>query len=371
MSAPRKFKRTIEGAFERITLNGVDMNYVEAYDHFDQLQMRRRRDETWKKELHDVFLQLTILGGKSITASTSGTTGPPKYLRISRRDLVNSARLTAEAFDLHEGDRALLCLPCEYIAGKMMLVRAMALGLDLHVIDPRGAVLDNLNVPDRFRFTAMVPLQLHRAIQEDRARVERQFDTILLGGGPVSQALEEDLQGLKTAVFHGYGSTETVTHVALRLVNGPQPEADHQAIGRVRFSQDDRGCLVVDTPHLSKKRHVTNDLVELIDDRHFRWLGRMDNVILSGGKKFYPEQMEKLTAGAVAFPHYFTPVPDDRLGQAVAMVLETERSPEEVVDEVVGAVMKLLPEHQWPRRIVALRTFPRTRSGKIIRQRLA
>lgn len=371
MSATRKFKRTIEEAFEWLTLDGVEMDYIKAYSYFDDLQLRKKDGETWKKDLFDVVFELTILGGKSIVASTSGTTGPPKYMRISRRDLVNSARLTAEAFDLHEGDRALLCLPCEYIAGKMMVVRAFALGLDLHVIDPRGSVLDNLKVPDRFRFAAMVPLQLHRAIQEDRARVERQFDTILLGGGPVSQALEEDLQDLGTAVFQGYGSTETVTHVALRRLNGPQPDEGYHAIGRVHFSRDARGCLVVQTPHLTKKEHVTNDLVDLVDDRHFHWLGRIDNVILSGGKKFYPEQMERQTAGVVPYAHYFTPIPDDRLGQAVAMVLETEQAPEEVIQEVVDAVMKVLPQHQWPRRMVALRTFPRTRSGKIIRQRLA
>lgn len=369
MSTPRKFKRTIERAFKRITLDGADMHYVDAYDRFNAWRKHMRRDETWKKDLHDLFFELTLMDAKSIGATTSGTTGPPKHLRIARRDLVNSARLTAEAFDLHEGDRALLCLPCQYIAGKMMLVRAMALGLDLHVIDPRGSVLENLKVPDRFRFTAMVPLQLHRAVQEDRERVKRQFDTILLGGGPVSQALEEDVQGLGTAVFHGYGSTETVTHVALRRLNGAKPDAHYRAIGRVYFSKDPRGCLVVHTPHLTRKEHITNDLVELEDDRHFRWLGRIDNVILSGGKKFYPEQMEKLTGGVVPYPHYFMPVPDDLLGEAVAMVLETEHPPEEVIQEVVDAVIKVLPEHQWPRRMVALRKFKRTPSGKVIRER--
>ena len=304
-----------------------------------------------------------------VARTSEADTGTPTNMRIPRRDLVNSARLTAQAFDLHEGDRALLCLPCAYIAGKMMLIRAMALSLDLHVMDPRGSVLDNLgDVKDRFRFTAMVPLQLHRAIQEDRARVESQFETILLGGGPVSAALEEDLQGLRTAVFQGYGSTETVTHAALRRLNGPASSEVYHAIGSVSFNSDERGCLVVRTPHLKTKQHVTNDLVDLIDDTHFHWLGRIDNVILSGGKKIFPEQLEAKTAGVIPFPHFFMAFPDDRLGEAVALVLETDRGSEEILDEVLQALFSVLSEHELPRRVTALRSFLRTGSGKVVRR---
>jgi len=364
----RKYARTIDEAFHWLTLDGKLMSGIAALAHFDRLASSRKKDEEWKKAFRDVLFQLAI-GGRSITASTSGTTGPPKRMTIPRRDLVNSARATADAFQLQEGDRTLLCLPCEYIAGKMMLVRAMALGLDLHVIDPRGSVLDNLGTnTDRFRFTAMVPLQLHRAFQEDRTRVEEQFDTILLGGGPVSAALEEDLQGLRTAVYQGYGSTETVTHVAVRRINGHTHSDQYSAIGRVRFSADERGCLVVHAPHLKRKEHITNDLVELVDGTHFRWLGRIDNVILSGGKKIYPEQLEAKTAGVIPYPHFFVAFPDDRLGEAVALVLETDRASEEVLDEVLTALFSVLSEHELPRRVTALRSFLRTRSGKVVRR---
>ena len=369
MTTRRKHARTIEHAFGSLTLDGRTLTRMEVYTHFDRLRKKRLKAEVWKEEIHQLVMELTLLSGNFISASTSGTTGPPKVIRIPRRDLVNSARLTAEAFDLHEGDRVLLCLPCAYIAGKMMLVRAMALGLDLHVMDPHGSVLDNLGeLKDRFCFTAMVPLQLHRAIQEDRDRVDKQFGTILLGGGPVSAALEEDLQGLRTVVYQGYGSTETVTHVALRRVNGPERSDHYHAIGQVSFSSDERGCVVVHTPHLRTKEHVTNDLVQLIDDRHFRWLGRIDNVILSGGKKIYPEQLEAKTAGIIPWPHYFTSFPDDRLGEAVAMVLETDQRPEDVLEEVLPALIKVLDVHELPRRVTALRSFLRTRSGKLKRR---
>ena len=368
MSAKRTYARTIERAFDSLKLDGVQLGRLEAWAHFERWEKRRQKTETWKTDLKDLMLELTLLGGNAIGATTSGTTGPPKHMRIPRRDLVNSARLSADAFGLGEDDRVLLCLPCAYIAGKMMVVRAMALGLDLHIIDPRGSVLDNLGgCRDRFRFTAMVPLQLHRAIQEDKARVEEQFHTILLGGGPVSEVLEEDLQGLKTEVFQGYGSTETVTHVALRKVNGAGRSRMYGALGKVTFAQGEDNCLLVSTPHLSRKQHRTNDLVELRDDRHFQWLGRIDNVILSGGKKIFPESLETRTAGLIPYPHFFMAFPEPALGEAVMLVLETDEGPE-MIHNVLDKLLTVLEIHEMPRRVTALREFKRTVSGKVIRQ---
>ena len=365
----KRYHTTIGNAFEHITVDGVQLDRLAAYKYFDKLASKRNtKKHAWTGALADTVMHLTLLGGTSIPAFTSGTTGPPKHMSIRRSDLVNSARLTGDTFGLVPGDRVLHCIPGEFVAGKMMLVRAFALGLDLHIIDPRGGVLDNLKVTDRFRFTAMVPLQLHRALQEDRERVERQFDTILLGGGPVSEALIEDLQNLATHLFHSYGSTETVTHVALRALNGPD-RADHfTALGQVHFARDPRGCLVVYTPHLSTKQHLTNDLVELMDDTHFRWLGRFDHVILSGGKKIFPEQLEAKTAGLIPYPHYFTGIADPVLGQAVMLALETDLPEDKVMPEVMDRLMAVLHPHEWPRRVLAVRKIERTASGKFIRR---
>lgn len=369
MAVGKRYPTTMETAFRQLTLDGKQLNYLEAYDHFNRLcKDKDMVKHAWKQPLHETFLQLCLLK-KGLTARTSGTTGPPKHIRIPIRDLVNSARLTADTFDLQHGERVLHCLPSDFIAGKMTIVRAFALHLDLHVIDPRGSVLDNLKVPDRFKFTPMVPLQLHRAIQEDRARVERQFEVILLGGGPVSEALIEDLKGLSTNVFQSYGSTETVTHVALRRLNGSDAPDDFHALGKVHFGRDPRGCLVIYTPHLSVKQHVTNDLVELISDTRFRWMGRWDNVILSGGKKIFPEQLEAKTAGLLPYPHYFSSMPDPVLGQTVMLTLETDRPQEEVLPEVIERIMKILHPHEWPRRVIALKKIERTSSGKVIRHR--
>ncbi|HRP00968.1 MAG TPA: AMP-binding protein [Flavobacteriales bacterium] len=353
------------GSWQRLQVDGrwLEGKELQAFAHD-----LRTCDDTaeWAAPLAAVITDLSAKRGP-LLMHTSGTTGTPKPIRISRNDLRASAALTAATFGLRPGDRALLCLPCDFVAGKMMVVRAMLLQLDLHLVDPRGSVLANLRTHDLFRFAALVPLQLHRALQEDKARLQRQFDTILLGGGPVSDALIEDLQDLDVAVFQGYGSTETVTHVALRRLNGPGRSTVFEAIGKVHFGRDPRGCLVVYTPHLSTTQHVTNDLVELIDDTHFHWLGRHDHVILSGGKKIFPEQLEARTAGVIPYPHYFTGVHDDVLGQAVMLVLETDRPQQEVLPEVLSSLMTTLHPHELPRRVQALRRIQRTSGGKIIR----
>lgn len=359
--------------FDSITVDGRTLQGVDAVAYFDRLANDPRKGP-WAGPVQQLVHELLLYKTRALTAYTSGTTGAPKPIKIPRRDLVQSARLTAEVFGLKAGDRALLCLPCGFIAGKMMVVRAMVTGLDLHVIDPRGSVLDNVGVTDRFRFTAMVPLQLHRAVQEDRARVEEQFDTILLGGGPASDVFVEDIAGLRTKVYQGYGSTETVTHVALRPLNAAAAnggaygsDAPFAAVGNVGFARDPRGCLVVYTPHLNTAQHVTNDIVELLGDTRFRWQGRHDNVILSGGKKIFPEQLEAKTAGVVPYAHYFTAFADDKLGQAVMLVLETDLPQDEVLPDVIEKVMGVLDPHEWPRRVQALRRIHRTESGKVIR----
>ena len=353
--------------FTSITIDGTRLKREQAIDRFEVLTDPRSEDQVWAASIVKTLRDLGHEAG--LHAPTSGTTGPPKQFIIPRADLVASAELTAHTFDLDRGDRVLHCLPGDFIAGKMMLVRGFVLGLDLHVIDPRGSVLEHLRTEDRFRFAAMVPLQLHRALKEDRARVEAQFETILLGGGPVSEALIHEAQGLRTKVYIGYGSTEMVTHVALRALNGTDRSDVFTALGDVQFGRDSRGCLAVYTPHLSVPQHITNDFAELIGDTRFRWLGRYDNVILSGGKKIFPEQLEAKTTGVIPYAHYFTATPDDVLGQAVLLVLECPKSEDEVMTEVMPLLIGMFHPHELPRRVRTVPAFQRTSGGKVIRTR--
>lgn len=353
--------------FDAITIDGERLQGKAILRHARELH--KRTGQVWTKGIVDLTKELVGSDGP-LTARTSGTTGAPKTIAIPRADLIASAQLTGRTFGLHAHDRVLLCLPCEFIAGKMMVVRAMVLGLDLHMIDPAGSILAKLNPSDRFRFAAMVPQQLHRALEEDRSRVERQFDTILLGGGPVGDQLASAVQGLRTKVFHGYGSTETLTHVAIRALNGAERKDQYVAIGEVSFSTDPRGCLSISTPHLSTSKHITNDVVDLIDHAHFRWLGRIDHVILSGGRKIFPEQLEAKTAAVLPYPHYFTAAQDAVLGQSVALVIESSAKPAIVIAEATEALHKVLHKHEMPRTVHVVPNFKRTGSGKLVRLRL-
>ncbi len=351
--------------FTRLTVDGVTLEGDAIVNWADALEAHSTGAPEEAAMLRTTVREL--LRGEGLSATTSGTTGPPKRITIPVEDLVASARLTGRTFGLRPGDRVLHCLPGSFVAGKLMLVRAFVLGLDLHVISPRGSVLAKLGAAERFRFAAMVPLQLARALDEDRERVETQFHTVLLGGGPVSEALGQRLAGLRTEVFLGYGSTETVTHVALRRLGGSRTTDAFAALGECHFARDPRGCLVVHTPHLSTFQHRTNDLVQLVDDTHFRWLGRYDNVILSGGRKVHPEQLEARTAALIPEPHYFSGMPDVQLGQAVMLTIETERPPQDVVPEVMARLLHVLHPYEMPRHIRTLPRLERTNSGKIRR----
>jgi O-succinylbenzoic acid--CoA ligase len=351
--------------FHSLTVDGIALREADIGRWADEL-VARHRSGAWASDLRSTLREL-LSGEGVMNTRTSGTTGMPRSHAFSTADLVASAAITREAFDLKPGDRTLLCLPCEFVGGKMMLVRTMLLGLDLHAIDPRGGVLRNLRTADRFRFAAMVPMQLHTALQHDRDRVEAQFDTVLLGGGPVSEAMIERLQGLRTRVLLGYGSTEMLTHVALRMLNGEDRTEEYTALGGVTFGMDDRSCLIVRTPHLTVKEHVTNDIADLVDERRMRWMGRRDNVILSGGRKIHPERLEAMTAGIVPYPHFFAALPDERLGQSVVLVLETGNDKRQAPPEVAEDIKGVLYEHERPHRVIAVRDFLRTGSGKVDR----
>lgn len=350
--------------FDALTIDGRTLRAAEIMEHLRRCAAGE--PARWPPAFLSWVAEL-VEGEGPVGVLTSGTTGDPKRILMPRSDLAASARLTARTFGLKAGDRALLCLPCEFIAGRMMVARAMLLGLDLHVIDPAGSVLDNLRTRDRIRFAAMLPLQLQRALHEDRSRVEAQFEEILLGGGPLGEGLLDDMQGLRVRVHHGYGSTETLTHVALRPLTRPGADPVFTALGEVRFTSDEEGRLIIRTPHLSVTRHATNDVVELMDDTHFRWLGRRDHVILTGGSKVFPEKLEMRTSQVVHRPHYFIGEPDALLGQRIVLVLEGAELTESEREGLEQMLAFVLTKHERPKRIVTLRSFVRTRSGKIVR----
>jgi o-succinylbenzoate synthase len=284
---------------------------------------------------------------------TSGSTGKPKSISVKKGWMKNSAQLTGKTFGLKEGDTALLCMPMKYVAGKMMVVRALKLGLDLKVVEPFSKPLKNIDEP--IDFAAMVPMQLEKSLDQ----IEK-MKTLLVGGGKVNPKLVEKIQGISTQVNETYGMTETLTHVAIKPLNGPNKSDVFQALDGIQFEMDDQSCLVIFAPMMNPNPVVTNDLVELVDETSFRWLGRIDNVINSGGIKIIPELVEaKLTEVVSSRRYFIAGLPDESLGEKVVLVIEGDE---------IEISLDVLEKYERPKEIYFISKFVEIESGKVIQK---
>lgn len=299
---------------------------------------------------------------------TSGSTGTPTAIKFTREQLIRSAQGTASAFGLRSGDTALVCLTPAFVAGRMMIVRAMVSGMEIVAVDPTSNPLSGIPETQRIDFAAFVPLQLHTMLEEGLHERLKAIRTILVGGAPVSRELRElVLDRLAGNVYQTYGMTETLTHVALDHITGP--EEVFKAMAGVEIGQDERGCLTITS---AVDRYLaTNDLVALLPGNRFRWLGRYDNVINSGGVKYMPEQVERKMETTFARlnihrPFFVAGMPHDRLGSELALVVEAER--DAVMEEMLAAEFGTMPDqYEKPRKIYFLPAFVYTASGKINR----
>lgn len=318
-------------------------------------------------------------GRETFTMHTSGSTGEPKPITITRDQMTTSARLTVQALGLQPGHRALVCLGIDYIAGMMMLVRGLVCGLHLTIVDPVSRPLRAFSPSARFDFTAMVPLQLQETLQGDPHEFEilNEMRGVLIGGGPVSQALAGQLQRVSAPMYHTYGMTETVSHIALRRLNGPECSDRFVPFDGVHLQLDARGCLAITSALTRGETFCTNDLVDLYPDGTFVWLGRIDNVINSGGVKVQIEKVETALEvcllhgwdGAYADRRFFVGALDDhRLGQAVVAVVEGEAFSPEIETEIKSQLQLSLTRYEMPRQFFFVSALTETRTGKIDRR---
>ena len=321
-------------------------------------------DMEWERSLLS-FLKEWMNDQEYVTGKTSGSTGTPKTIRLSKKAMIASALRTNQFFQLQKGDDVLLCLSADYIAGKMMIVRAIVGGFNLIVVPPSS-------LPDwegTVAFAAMVPLQVQALIATDEGK--KQFcsiEKLLIGGSPVSEALEKELCELPVNTYLSYGMTETVSHIALcRMEKNGVKEKIYHALPDVIFSVDDRDCLIINAPYLQQAPFVTNDVVKLHTATSFSWLGRWDNVINSGGIKFFPEEIERKIAGLIAPRFYITSLPHELLGQQ--MVLKIEDSPwsEERKNLFLQQATSRLTKYEIPKQILFADKFEETATGKIKR----
>ncbi|TAI49806.1 O-succinylbenzoic acid--CoA ligase [Flagellimonas allohymeniacidonis] len=294
----------------------------------------------------------------TLEVQTSGSTGTPKTVVLKKAQMINSARATGAHFELSEGDSALLCLPCTGIAGKMMLVRAMVLGLRLDYVRPSSDPLSDTS--KGYDFVAMVPLQLQNSLKHlDRIKA------LIVGGAPVSVMLRNQVKTLKTQVFETYGMTETITHIASKKLSD-ESSRFFRVLPNVNISQDDRGCLVIDAPNIAEDSINTNDLVDLVDENTFQWLGRADSIINSGGVKLVPEQIEEKISEVMTHRFFLTGLPDEKLGQKLVLLIENGNLDKtEVLENLTK--LKNLSKYEIPKEVVLLENFAETSTGKILR----
>lgn len=314
--------------------------------------------------LRELFLFLADWFDDSPTlqVQTSGSTGTPKRLTVRKEQMIQSARLTCEFLNLKAGDKALLCMPLQYIAGKMVVVRALVAGLDLIVRTPSGHPLADVDMP--LRFAAMVPLQVYNTMQnpQERERLCR-TDILIIGGGAIDVTLETEIRHLPGEVYSTYGMTETLSHIALRRLNGPQASSRYQPFSSVRLSLSVENTLVIDAPLVCDERLVTNDVAELYPDGTFTILGRKDNIINTGGIKVQAEVVEDTLRPFISVPFAITSRPDAKLGEAIVLLLEKT----EALEEIRKQIPTLLTKYQQPKYIHIVESIPLTGTGKIDR----
>lgn len=299
-----------------------------------------------------------------VEVKTSGSTGAPKLLKVKKKHMINSALATGKFFKLPSGTTALLCLPTSYIAGKMMLVRAMVLGWNLDTPPPNSSPLDH--VYKRYDFCAMTPFQLDNSLSRLHL-----IKKLIVGGGALSYHIQNLVQGIRTRVYETYGMTETVSHIAAKRINGKKDRkgpAPFKVFPHVTIAKEERNCLTINAPKVSDGIIVTNDIVELLTYKKFIWKGRVDNVINSGGIKIHPEEVEKKLQKTILRRFFITSLPDNALGEKLVLFVEAEFS-EETLDKLQQQISNLKSLHKFeiPKKIYFIEKFEETHTGKINR----
>jgi O-succinylbenzoic acid--CoA ligase len=316
-------------------------------------------EESWRN-LVVQFLNEWFNKEPYIEAQTSGSTGEPKSIKLSKQSMVNSAKMTCSFFDLRQNSKALLCLPASYIAGKMMLVRALVSGFNLLTVKPSGNPFSELNTS--VDFTAVTPFQL---IQSYQSLQEKVIKKMIVGGSSVSQKLQRLIENLNSEIYETYGMTETCSHIALRRLNGENAENLFTILPRVEIHTDERNCLIIKAPALTDTEIVTNDVVEIAGKTHFKWMGRFDHVINSGGIKLFPEQIEKKLEPCLERRFFISTLPDEKLTEKVVLVIEGTAFDEAELMKLSQNMKLVLDPFEMPRGIYFIETFYITSSGKV------
>ncbi|MDR1882364.1 MAG: AMP-binding protein [Prevotella sp.] len=307
------------------------------------------------------FLEDWFSRSPFLKVQTSGSTGIPKEMPAEKERMMRSAESTCSFLGLKEGDKALLCMSTDYIAGKMMVVRALIAGLDLYPVAPSGNPLRETAV--KFDFAAMIPMQVYNSLQSEKEKERlKEIRELIIGGGAIDSRLEGELRSFPNNVYSTYGMTETLSHIAMRKLNGKDASGSYVPLPSVALFLSEDNALIIDAPLVAGERLYTNDIAEINKDGGFRIIGRKDNMINSGGIKIQAEEVEALLKPLLKHKFAITSMPDARFGEII--VLATE-------GDVDGSVLKdMQPVYYIPKKIIKVDAIPMTETGKINRAAL-
>lgn len=312
----------------------------------------RTSDPAVEKEIKSFLEQWTQQ--ESFVVNTSGSTGDPKPITVLNKFALASAQKTLEFFELKKGSSALLCLSPSTIAGKMMIIRAIVGELKLIVVDVNSDPLESLEEDEKLDFAAMVPLQVQKSLDSNRNKLKN-ISNLIIGGAPISNSLEKKIISEEINAFQTFGMTETISHIALRKIEVENKL--YKALPNTEFKLGQDHNLIINAPDIGVHNLETNDIVDLPNGKQFKWIGRKDRVINSGGIKISPELLElKINS---KHPFFITSVEDEKLGQRVVLCVEGD-----VLDESSLAV---LAKYERPKEIYFFKTFQYTASDKIDR----
>ena len=316
------------------------------------------------------FCREWIQGKERFELQTSGSTGTPKKISVTRDQLQASANLTAKALGLKKDNTALVCLDTRYIAGIMMIVRSLEVGMNMIIVEPSSNPLEKIEEGTSIDFTAFVPLQLETILRSPDSKKLNQIKIALIGGAALNSKIVKDIKGMKCNFYTTYGMTETLSHIALQKLNGRSAQDYFELLPGITLSKDKRDCLIIHAPHLSNEPIITNDLIEFITSSQFRWLGRADNIINTGGVKVIPEKIEASIGKFfeelnMSNRFFVAALPDDLLGQSVNLFIEGHPFETETEDFIQEKINYSLSRFERPKSIRYVVQFIDTDTGKI------
>lgn len=348
------------------TIRFADLSFAEVAEQAKQRLLEPISD--WEKDIWQFIITWADNNITEIEVYTSGSTGTPKPVKHNKQAMLASAQMTCETLNIPKGSNALLCLPATKIGGIMMIVRSIFNQMNLTCMQPTSTPFNSLPINHNINFAAFTPMQARSSdLSYEAFKKFEGIATVILGGETITESLTKHLKIANNSIYSTFGMTETISHIAIKKINGLLPDKNYKTLNGVSVAANADDCLIIDAPAISIHNLLTNDLVNIISPNEFSWLGRIDNVINTGGIKIYPEAIEQKLLPNMATPFFVIGMADDKTGQKPVLVIELESLNAYEMVELKEKIAQL-NKHERPRTVYLIPEFARTGTGKINRK---